>query len=70
MPSAEELINAFAQQESAETQETLATLVEFIEESGLVENAISALCEWIDDEELAEELATFVQQKGVSVDDS
>ena len=68
MLSANDLIGEFAEQEVADPEEVLNTLVEFSVEYGLAEDAVAALGAWIDEEQLSQELTMFMQQKGVGVE--
>ena len=68
MHRAEELIDGFAEQEAADPEEVLDTLVDFIVNNDLAERVVKVLCGWIDEERFGEELTEFLQRKGVGVE--
>lgn len=67
MASAEDLLEAHMEQQELDTEETLEMLVEFVSES-CAKDAISAVCECIDAEELTDEFAAWLRARGLTIE--
>ena len=64
MPKAGELVDAFADQNSLDPDETMALLAEFVSESGTTNEAVVTLCEWIEEEWMTDAPEAFLKEKG------
>ena len=69
MRRAKELIEEYVEQETADSEEVLEVLFDFIVDHRLADDAAAALSAWFDEAGLADDFTTYLQQEGIQVED-
>jgi len=65
MVTAAELLQAYRDQASLDTDEAIAFVVDFLVSYGMTGGAAEALCDYIDDEGLTEDFAGLLREDGL-----
>jgi len=65
MATAAEFLRAYREQAGLDRDEAIALLVDFIAGYGLTDNAADVLCDYIDDEGMAEDFAALLRENGL-----